>query len=200
MEEKISTYIVYNLLKFPSFVNKEHSLDEFHYQVQIFVINITKCFFIYLISLIFGIITHTFFCHLGFIIIRKNALGWHAEKSANCSILSLLFFVILPISLKKIYLNPFAISLILSILLILIVIYAPSDTEKNPLVQTKQRQILKQKTILSFILLNFSYFFIDKTQFFMILYGQLLAVLHITPIFYKISRKEFKNYEKYESY
>ena len=83
-------------------------------------------------------------------------------------------------------------------LLILIAIYAPSDTEKRPLIRKRKRIIYKVLTIIftiiyiAIIVLTNNYY-IKRLLFFSIL----LEVLLINPISYKLLGLKYNNYKEY---
>lgn len=81
--------------------------------------------------------------------------------------------------------------------LILVTLYAPADTAKRPLVSVKLRKKLKiysQLTVMFFfIICLFNNNMIIKN---IITFAILEECICITPFFYKISGKSYKNYEK----
>ncbi|WP_425324884.1 accessory gene regulator B family protein [Lentilactobacillus diolivorans] len=77
----------------------------------------------------------TLYVHAAFVVFRKYAGGWHAETSRNCTVVSALFFILLPNVLYN-YVANINIEFIIVFQVIALVIaarYSPADTEKNPL-------------------------------------------------------------------
>ena len=77
-------------------------------------------------------------------IIRSQAFGLHASKSIYCLISSILFFVGGAYICKYIII-PYKLMIILSLICnILLILYAPADTHKKPLINKKRRNIILQ--------------------------------------------------------
>ena len=123
-------------------------IDKMKYGLEGLYLTITKIIFILLISIILGIVKETILLLLIFNGIRFTSFGVHAKRSIDCLISSSLFFIIFPLLCVHLTI-PIIIKYILFIpILILISIYAPSDTVKRPLKNKKKRIIYKISSII----------------------------------------------------
>ena len=109
------------------------------------------------------------------------------------------FFVLIPylISIGSIH---YLVKIIFSIIsFILVIIYAPADTEKRPLINAKKRKRFKILSIISsFILLCLIIYYRDYTISSYMFIGFILASIVILPITYKIFGLPYNNYKTYK--
>lgn len=183
---------------------KEYMSDDEYanvcYTVESLLIDIAKTFQVYLLATILGIAMETFFVHMPYMLLRRFAGGWHAKTSLNCSIFSILVFVGIPLSANR-FSQPFPPIIHLSIALISLWIvwrYAPADTEKNPLFDKKERNKRRFRSIvvvLSFLVIAFT--LCSSFIRFLILIGLFIESVMINPLFYKLTKRSYRNYEKY---
>lgn len=182
---------------------KEYMSDDEYanvcYTVESLLINITKTFQVYLLATFLGVAKETFFIHLPYMLLRIYAGGWHAKTSLNCSIFSILIFVGLPLSINRLSqpLSPIINFSMAVICLWIVWRYAPADTEKNPLFDKKERNIRRARSIaivLSFLAIAF--IFTDGSTQSLIFIGLFLESILISPLFYKLMKRSYRNYEK----
>ena len=175
----------------------QRDLDKMRYGLEGLYLTITKIIFIFIISIILGIFKETFLLILIFNGIRYTAFGVHAKRSIDCLISSSIFFIVFP--LLCIHLNiPDLIKIISSFpILILISIYAPSDTVKRPLKNKKKRMIYKILSILIAIIYIFLSIIIkDNTLSNCFLFALVIQVIVILPITYKIFDVPYNNHKE----
>ncbi len=159
---------------------------------------ITKLIIILLISILTQTITETALLILFYAGIRTFSFGWHAKSSFGCWISSLLVYIIIPIFLKYPLPNYFGF-IILGVALISMIIWAPADTPKRPLIRKKQR--LKAKIISIIIVCLYSSLYLITNIVIIknaILYALLIQTILINPITYKITNTRFNNYKYYK--
>lgn len=190
-------------------LNKIHarshmSEDEYEnvaYSLELLFINIFKSIQVYVVAFLLGVIFETFVMNLAYVLLRWQAGGWHAKSSLNCSLFGLLSFVGIPLIFQH---TGFILnsnwSLILALFVLFnTVLYAPADTEKNPLVSVSER---KKKKILAtctaFALVIIAMFFVKNDIRTLLLTGLFVEIIMIHPLFYKINKRSYKNYEKYQ--
>ena len=124
------------------------TLDRVKYGLEIIYISITKISVILILSLIFNTFKETIITLIFLNFLRKFAFGLHAKKSWHCYISSVFSFILLPYVFINLTFNLFQ-KILLSILcFISFVFYAPADTYKRPLINTKQRKKLKILTLI----------------------------------------------------
>lgn len=175
-------------------------IDKLRYGLEGLYLTITKIVFIIIISLLLGIFKETIILLLIFNIIRFVAFGVHAKKSIHCLISSTLFFIVFPILCINVQI-PIIVKYIISpILVLLIGIFAPSDTVKRPLINKKKSLIYKILSILiSSIYVTLSIFIKNNTLSNCFIFALIMQVIVILPITYKIFDVPYNNYKNYET-
>lgn len=172
------------------------------YALEILLINLFKSVQVYVAALLFGVFFETFIMNLAYVLLRIHAGGWHARSSRNCSIFGLVVFVGGPLLLKySLFAFSFKWMLLLSAIILLIVfLYAPSDTEKNPLVSISDRKKKKRRAFVSALaILCVSLFWVTAPVGTLMILGLIVESILIHPFFYKINKRSYKNYENYEN-
>lgn len=171
-------------------------LEKIEYGIQVITVNLVKLFILFLIASILGVINYTFIAVISFAFIRTFASGVHAGSNLKCTITNIILFLGNVYLSMNIVLNKPATIVILIISLILIVTYAPADTEDRPLLSRKLRKKLKIRSIAVALLLEIialkckSHIFSN-----LIIFSILEEAVLITPIAYYIFNKRYKNYE-----
>ena len=197
MKNKILDYII-NTIK-STYNYDDIKLQEIRYGLETLYLSIFK----FIIVIILSIFIHTTKIICIFILLygllRLTAFGLHTKNSYQCWILSISIFTIIPLLIKYLIINNIFLYVISLILLLLIIKYAPADTEKRPLINPKKRKIYKiLSIIITLIYLSIMYFtdifIIKKLLFFSIL----LETLLISPISYKILGLKYNNYLLYK--
>lgn len=183
-------------------INEHLNMDSEEFQklkygVSVLLINISKISILFILAYILGIFKYTLLYFLSFCIIRSFAFGIHAEKSLNCTLCNFIIFIggtHLSIFLK---LNNHCIILIFIFNLILLGLYSPSDTKARPITNKKLRMKLRIKTLIAATALMFLALIIPNNIYkTLISLGVFSEALCITPLTYKIFKKEYDNYEK----
>lgn len=181
--------------------NKEYTNDEIaiiKYGLETIYLTLTKMIIIFTLAYFLKITKEVFLLLLTYNIIRSQAFGLHASKSIYCLISSILFFVGGAYICKYIII-PYKLMIILSLICnILLLLYAPADTHKKPLINKKRRQRFKLlSAIFGIIYTIIIIIFIDYPITNFLLIGMIEAVLMILPISYKIFNLPYNNYKNY---
>lgn len=166
--------------------------------LEILFINITKILIIFLISLCCGCFKETVIMTILFWALRNNTFGLHAKESVICTGISIFTHVLTPLFTRNIVINQWFINTIYILLILLILRYAPADTENHPLITPEHRKRLKKKSVLTSIILFIIMFTVSDNIKLLILNATLYTVIGILPITYKILNRRYKNYEQYE--
>lgn len=168
------------------------------YGLESLYLVITKAVIIFLIAFLLGIGKEVILVLMFYNILRSQAFGIHASKSSYCLISSITLFIGGAI-LTKFITIPYYISLTLSIICnILIIIYAPADTHKRPLINKKKRKLFKYKSIIISILYLLTIILFNKYKFVdYLIIGMINATIMILPITYKIFKLPYNNYKNY---
>lgn len=178
----------------------ETKLAEIRYGLEAIYLTITKIIVILLLSLILGIFKESILLLLLFNVLRTTGFGIHASKSWMCWVSSLLMFVGIPLLIKYIVLPDFILYLISIISGISLMIFAPADTEKRPLLNKKKRNIYKIITIIFVIAFIVLILFLENIKITQTLMFALLIEAALTnPITYKIFRLPYNNYKRYHN-
>lgn len=177
----------------------EIKLEEIRYGLEGIYLTITKAIIIFSIALILGILKELLIFLLFFNIIRFTAFGIHAKNSIICLIYSSIIFLTLPIISKYLFINKVIKIVLFITITILIGLYAPSDTEKRPIISSKRRKVYK----ISSIIISITYLIISlttKNNFISnsLLLSLLLESIMINPLTYKIYKQPYNNYKTYK--
>jgi len=184
--------------KYPEY--DDDKLDVISYGLEALYITITKTIVIFLMAFILGIVKEVFFILLFYTIIRTTAFGMHAKKSSHCYIISGLLFVGMGLLCKYVDINLYIKLIIAGLSFITLIIYAPADTHKRPLINAKKRKIFKFVTIFnSLIYLALIIVLKDNDLSNYLLLGLLDASLMIHPLTYRMFHLSYDNYKKYET-
>lgn len=173
-------------------------VDEIMYGVEGIYLTITKTIIISLIALILGVFKELIFLLISFNFIRLFAFGMHANKSWICLLFSSTLFLG-GAYLCKILVIPKNILITLFLIVLLIIsIYAPSDTVKRPLIKKKRRIIFKILSI-TVVIIYFILTLIIKNNLFInaIIIGLIIECILILPTTYMIFKMPYKNYKSY---
>lgn len=176
----------------------ESKLDEIRYGLESIYLSLTKVIVILTVCFLLGIFKEAILLLLFFNGIRLFAFGIHAQKSWMCWISSSILFIGFPylciyLKLPIIF---YLISLALSF--ITIIIYAPADTVKRPLVRKNRRIKFKILSILVCIIYFIIFYF--NNDFFIrniITSSLLIESVLIHPLTYKVFKLPYRNYERY---
>ena len=132
-------------------------------------------------------------------IIRLTGFGVHAKKSWHCWVTSLLMFIGIPILISIISVNKNIIFITYLICMILMLKYAPADTEKRPLINKNKRTLYKVLTLLiTFIYLILSLMLKNQIIINTLYMSIILETIQILPITYKLYGVRYNNYKNYK--
>jgi len=177
----------------------QRDIDKIKYGLEGLYLTITKLIFIIIVSIILGIWKETLLLILIFNGIRLTAFGVHAKKSIDCLISSTLFFILFPILCIKLTI-PLIVKVILFIpLTVLIGIFAPTDTEKRPLINKKKRKIYKiLSIIISIIYMTIAIVIKNNILSNCFIFAIVIQIIIMLPITYRIFGVSYNNYKTYE--
>lgn len=187
-----------------SLIKKNYSYNDIMYErirygLEIIYLSITKIFVILLVSYLLGMLKETIILMIFSTPLRNYSYGIHAKKSWHCYVSSIFCFVLLP----KLIIN-YNLSIILRITisiyaLISMIIYAPADTHKRPIINTKHRKKLKYTSIIITITYIFLTILINDNYICNLIYlALLIQSTAIIPITYKIFKMSYNNYKAYQ--
>ena len=181
--------------------NKQYTDDEkdiILYGLESLYLTYTKMVVIFLLAFVLGCFKETIILLITYNIIRAKAFGIHATKSIYCLISSILIFIGGALICKYITL-PLEIMVIVSIICdICLLLFAPADTHKHPLINAKKRKKFK---FISFSLgIIYTILIVVLKDYFIVnylLFGLIFSVIMVLPITYKIFKLPYNNYKNY---
>lgn len=187
-----------------SLIKKNYSYNDIMYErirygLEIIYLSITKIFVILLVSYLLGMLKETIILMIFSTPLRNYSYGIHAKKSWHCYVSSIFCFVLLP----KLIIN-YILSIILRITISIyaltsMIIYAPADTHKRPIINTNHRKKLKYTSIIITISYIFLTILINDNYICNLIYLALvIQSTAIIPITYKIFKMPYNNYKAYQ--
>lgn len=178
----------------------EEDIEKITYGLQVIILNTFHSILLFVIAYFLGIFIYTLIAFVFFAILRLFASGVHANSTLTCCIVSSIFFfgnVYLSLNTPK---NIVVISIVFLISLILILLYAPADTEERPLISKKLRKSLKIKSALVTVIFYIVTLLISNNVYAnLITFSVLEEAFVITPFAYKLFNKKYANYKRFYS-
>ncbi len=176
---------------------KDEELEVIQYGIEVFFINLFKIAFLFIVAFLLKVAHYLLVLFICYGFIRVFAAGVHAPSTFLCTILSFVFFLGGTYIALYVPMN-FAVRIGLFILAFLLLIkYAPADTEERPLISRRHREKLKMQSLLAASVLFLIMILIkNETYKNLITSGVMLESIFITPVIYFILGKGYRNYEK----
>ena len=196
----IKNFVVNHSMNLINDLNKydKIQLEEIKYGIESIYLTLSKVIVILIISYLLGLIKEAILFLLIFNILRSFAFGLHASKSIWCWISSSIAFIGIPYICKTFVFSNLIYFILPIICLVCFILYAPADTIKRPLINSKKRKIYKLLSIIScviyLVLIILIPNFLIKN---LLLFALILESILILPITYKIFKLPYKNYLNY---
>lgn len=151
-----------------------------------------------IISFITGTYKETLLFLLFYTGIRTYSFGLHAKSSLACWITTITIYNVIPLLFKNIIITNIVGYILIGIALISMILWAPADTPKRPLIRKEKRKrckILSSLVVIVYaILLYFNKNILINNA---IIYALLIQSILINPLTYKITNTRFNNYKYY---
>ena len=174
----------------------EEDLEKIYYGIQVIMLTASKSILLFVIAYLLGIFKYVLISYVVLTFARNFASGVHLSSTLQCIITTFFLHfgnVYLSLNLST---NLLIRSIIFIISFILILLYAPADTEYRPLVSKKLRRDLKIKSIVVIVISYIVILFIKNNVYANIItFSFLEASLLITPIVYKFFGRKYDNYK-----
>lgn len=198
MKELVVNSIMNNITKYYDYDNTK--INEIKYGIESLYLTISKTIIIFIISILLNMTKELILLFTFYSLIRLTGFGVHAKKSWHCWVTSITMFILIPLLIKYVTLNQELIIISYIVFTLLLIKYAPADTEKRPLINKKKRIIYKVLTItLAITYLIYSLIYKDNTIIIKTLYfSVLLEVILILPCTYKLFGVKYNNYKNYK--
>ena len=197
MKNLVVNSIMNNITKYYNY--DDTKLDEIKYGIESLYLTISKTIIILIGCIILKIVKPLLLLFIFYGIIRLTGFGVHAKKSWHCWVTSLLMFIGIPILISIISVNNNIIFITYLICMILMLKYAPADTEKRPLINKNKRALYKVLTLLiTFIYLILSLILKNQIIINTLYLSIILETIQILPITYKLYGVRYNNYKNYK--
>ena len=178
----------------------EEQLEIIAYGLEGLYLTLTKMIVLFFLSYILGITKEFVLLLVSYNIIRSQAFGIHASKSLYCLISSVVFFILGALICKYVVFPYWFLVSSAILCTICLLLFAPADTYKRPIVNQKKRKRFK---LISFIFgIIYTVVIVFLKDHFIVNYliiGMIEAVLMILPITYKLFHLPYNNYKTYYS-
>lgn len=173
---------------FAKYLQQRNNLDHIAYLkmrlgMQVFVSNIFKTIVAYGVSILLNLFFYTLSVHITYALIRFFAHGAHAKSSLLCHTQNLLLFVFLPWIVVYTQINVGIMYCLAIIGFIILCIYAPAATKKQPIPAKLKGKKKRNTIIITVIILVFSLIFKEPYQQ-LILLGVITIAVAQLPIFF----------------
>ena len=173
-------------------------LDKIKYGLLTFYSYFTKTSVVFIIAIILGTFLETILFKCCYALIRSFAFGIHASKNIYCWLTTIFIYILVPYLIKTITINEQLKFWIIMISIFSFLLYAPSDTEKRPLINRQKRHFSKLMSLA--ILMFFELIIIFTKNNLLVnsaIFSLIIECICLWPITYKIFRMPYNNYKTY---
>lgn len=171
---------------------------EIKYGIESFYLFITKTIVILSLAFVLGIIKEILMLLFFYNLLRMSGFGVHAMKSWQCWCSSIIIFLGIPMLMRIIDVPLYLVLTISVICLLLIIKYAPADTEKRPIVSPKRRKKFKILCSLTAVVYIMLIIFVNiEILRYSLMFSLVIETFMLLPISYKIFRAKYNNYKSY---
>ena len=174
----------------------EEDLIKLKYGLEGLYLTITKILIILALSFIFKIFKEVIILLFLFNFLRYFGFGFHAKKSSECLIFSIICFVIFPLAFLNIQISKLWFLSIGIICTIILFLFAPADTEKRPFPKTKKKLFRKiMTTFLSIVYLLIALLINNNTLSTLLFLAIIIESIFVNPLTYKVLNQPYNNYK-----
>ena len=196
MKNVVINSLMNSVVKYKDF--DEIKLKEIKYGIESFYLTITKTIVIFSIAYVLNLFETLLVFMCFYTLLRLNGFGLHAKKSWQCWVVSTVIFLLIPYLCLNIFVNKNIQIILALICLMLILKYAPADTEKRPIINRKKRFLHKGLCFVTTFIYIFLLFFLHSSYICnIIFFSVILETIMILPISYKIFGLKYNNYKRY---
>ena len=184
-----------------SFISKYQECDDLKlkrlkYGLEGIYSLIIKTIVVIIISIFTKTIQETILLILFYAGIRTFSYGMHAKSNLSCWITTLLIYNGIPLFTQKIDIPNNIGYIILGGALISMILWAPADTPKKPLIRKNQRTKCKILSIIVVLIYSLIYLFSNSIIIKqMIIFALIIQTIIINPLSYKLTNTRFNNYK-----
>lgn len=196
MKKKFLDYSM-NLIKEKNIYN-EIKLAELKYGLEAFYMLTTKLLVIFALAVVLGLFKELMLFMLFYTPLRGLGFGFHANNSLECWLISLPVFIIIPFLAKTLTIPLYVIHIVILFSTISFLFFAPADSHKKPLINTKRRLINKAIVVIISLIYLFITIFINNNLIInTLMFTCLWQAICVNPLIYKLFKQPFNNYKTY---
>ena len=177
----------------------EKDIKIYRYGIEALYNLLTKTIVMIILCSFFKTIKECLLLILTYTLLRSFAFGLHASDSLTCWITTIPIYVGGSILIKSLIIPKYIVAIIWIIYTIFVLLWAPADTKKRPLIREERRKKLK---IEAMVVCIFYYIILFFTSNYLIIncigFCMLLEATCICPLTYKITKHPFNNYLYYK--
>ena len=184
-----------------NYINSKLTFDDrkqkmIKYGLECIYTMITKSTAIIILSIIINTFYETLFLIIFYTFIRMFGFGIHATSNIKCWVVSISTYSILPLIIRYVVINQIVVISCEMIAFLGLLLWAPADTKKRPLIHKDKR--LKDKILvlsIAFIYIIYSLFYLNIFSKAM-MFGMLIELVCTCPLTYIIFNQPYNNYKK----
>ena len=192
MKKKFIDSSINFITKYKKYTAKD--IEKLKYGLEGLYLTVSKMIIIFILAFILDIFVEVIVTIFLYNLLRFFGFGFHADKSWQCLIISIITFDLIPYILFHIKINFISTLFICSICLIGYLLFAPADTPKRPLKNKRKRLIRKLFTCLVGIIYSLlSLLFLNIRPY--LLTAMIIQFIVINPILYLITKQSYNNYK-----
>jgi len=186
------------------YINKDGHCDErstriLKYGLEGLYSHLTKTSVLVALAIILGLWKEVLLSLLFFLLLRTFGFGIHAKTSLGCWLTTIPVYIGGAFFVKYATLPIQIVILIWIIGFLNILIYAPADTHKRPLIRKHQR--IRNKVLCTIVAIVYGYCIIAFNSNILtnvILFALILQTICIHPLTYKLCKSPYDNYKTYK--
>lgn len=159
---------------------------------------VTKTIVLLIITLFLKTYKEYFLLILFYTLLRLFAYGIHANTSIGCWLTSIPIYLGGSFFIKYAICSKELVTIVWLIYLLVVILWAPADTKKRPLIRRKRRIILKIESLIIAFIYGLLICYISNNKILnVILFSTALEAICICPITYYLTGNRFNNYIYY---
>jgi len=190
---------VINLIKIYNKDINDSEIEKIRYGLEAVYLTLTKLIAISLLAIYLNIFEEFIVFTLLYNFVRLFAFGIHAKNSLICLLLSSFIFLFFPYLASVMTSNTYGNLVMGSICVILMIIYAPADTHKRPLINKKKRIRFKMLSVgISSIYLLLALLINNDFISNCMILSLITEVILILPVTYRLFDLPYNNYKLYK--
>lgn len=197
MKEKFLNSTMNFLKKYKNY--SKDDIEKLEYGLEGIYLTLTKLVVIFLLAFLLNIVPELIVVLIFFNIIRFTGFGFHAQKSYQCLIFSIFCFLFVPLFFLNFQLPEFIYILICFLCVFSYLLFAPADTVKRPLLNSKKRKIRKIITVsIGIVYSTIGIIYFNTWISNLLISVLLIQSIIVNPLTYKFFKQPYNNYKTYK--